>query len=118
MISSKELTGVPNANIEIVKAPEYGTVVVQDNGSIVYTSSVTDPKSTVIDVVEYKFTNLSGAVIIARKEFLISQEGDVPRIIQTGEDSLTKPSTLGVLVLLSIVLVSFFSYAKRIRRER
>lgn len=73
--------------------------------SLVYTSNLTDPKSTVVDIVVYQYTNLSGSVVVARKEFLLKQEGDVPRIIQTGKkDSLWWLSSTIILVALALVL--------------
>ncbi|MFM8404325.1 MAG: hypothetical protein ACKOAA_00405, partial [Actinomycetota bacterium] len=82
--------------------PVYGTAEVQDNGSLTYTSNLTDPKSSVVDVVEYKFTNLSGATVVARKEFVLQQSGDVPRIVQTGEPK--QIPLLGLLILISMAL--------------
>lgn len=102
VITSKELTGIPNNPIVIVIEPVYGTAEVQDNGSLTYTSNLTDPKSSVVDVVEYKFTNLSGATVVARKEFVLQQSGDVPRIVQTGEPN--QIPLLGLLILISMAL--------------
>jgi len=100
VVTSKELTGRANTPIEIVTEPSYGTVEVQSNGNLIYTSNLSDPKSATVDVVEYKFTNLSGAVVIARKEFVLSQSGDVPRIIQTGE-----PNSLPIMGLIFVLLM-------------
>jgi hypothetical protein len=68
----------------ITKAPEYGSVTVTQAGQITYTSNLTNPKSTTVDVVEITYTSLSGAVVVVRKEFILAQRGDVPSIIQTG----------------------------------
>lgn len=100
VVTSKELTGIPNTPIEIVTEPKYGTAEVQNNGNLVYTSNLTDPKSTVVDVVEYKFTNLSGAVVVARKEFVLEQSGDVPRIIQTGSNGASPLVDYSLIFLL------------------
>lgn len=112
LISGPAPTPVP---ITIITPPTYGTVAIQPNGSITYTSNVEDPKSTVVDFIEYQYTDLSGAVVIARKEFLLTQDGDVPRIIQTGEITGTEKSfawfavfTFGVLALAVL---------RRVRRE-
>lgn len=111
MVTSKVLTGTPNTPIEIVTPPIYGTVEVQDNGNMTYTSNVTDPKSTVVDVVEYKFTNLSGATVVSRKEFVLEQSGDVPRIIQTGANEDSPWSSYGFLFALvaSVLFITYFS---------
>ena len=74
----------------------------RSNGSLVYTSNLTDAKSSVVDVVAYKFTNLSGEVVIARKEFVLEQSGDVPRIIQTGQE---KSLPIGLYFLVSVLIL-------------
>jgi hypothetical protein len=111
VITSKELTGTPNTPIEIVTPPIYGTVEVEANGNMTYTSNVTDPESTVVDVVEYKFTNLSGAAVVARKEFVLEQKGDVPRIIQTGASDNSPLGSYGTYLafLISILSLTLFS---------
>jgi len=102
IITSRELTGTPNTPIEIVTQPVYGSAEVRSNGSLVYTSNLTDAKSSVVDVVTYKFTNLSGEVVIARKEFVLEQSGDVPRIIQTGQE---KSLPIGLYFLISALIL-------------
>ena len=102
IITSRELTGTPNTPIEIVTQPVYGSAEVRSNGSLVYTSNLTDAKSSVVDVVAYKFTNLSGEVVIARKEFVLEQSGDVPRIIQTGQENSLP---IGLYFLISALIL-------------
>ena len=106
VVTSKELTGRANTPIEIVTEPLYGTVEVQSNGNLIYTSNLTDPKSVAVEVVEYKFTNLSGAVVIARKEFVLEQSGDVPSIIQTGEPNLIP--LMSLILVFALLLASYF----------
>ena len=120
VVTSKELTGTPNTPIEIVTPPIYGNVEVEANGDMTYTSNVTDPESTVVDVVEYKFTNLSGAVIVARKEFVLEQKGDVPRIIQTGASDYSPLERYGLylaflifMLCLTLISKSVFGGARR-----
>ena len=105
VVTSKELTGRANTPIEIITEPIYGTVEVQSNGNLIYTSNLSDPKSLVVEVVEYKFTNLSGAVVIARKEFVLEQSGDVPSIIQTGE--LNFLPFIGLIFVLVLLISSY-----------
>lgn len=106
VISSRELTGTPNTPIEIVTEPTYGTAEVVDRTTLVYTSLLTDPKSTVVDVVEYQYTNLRGTAVIDRKEFILKQAGDVPRIIQTGEiDNGVQGTNLWILLIIIGLLV-------------
>jgi hypothetical protein len=114
VVTSRELTGIPNTPIEIVIPPTYGTAEVQSNGNLIYTSSLTDPESTVVDVVEYKFTNLVGAVQVARKEFVLGQAGDVPRIIQTGAEGSSL--ILNYTLIFAFVLGSLF-ISRRFKRN-
>lgn len=74
-----------------------------------------DPKSTVVDFIEYRYTDLSGAVVVARKEFLLTQEGDVPRIIQTGETSAVEKS-LAWLAFFAFGLM-VLAILRRVRRR-
>lgn len=114
VLTSRELTGIPNNPIEIVTPPTYGTAEVENNGSLTYTSTLTDPKSSVVDVVEYKFTNLSGSVVVARKEFVLEQAGDVPRIIQTGEEKIVSP--VGYMLIAIIILTAIF-FSRRFKQD-
>lgn len=85
-----------------------------------YKSNVTDPKSTVVDVVEYKFTNLSGAVVVARKEFVLEQKGDVPRIIQTGASNNSPLGSYGtyLALLMSVLSLTLISKSLYVRARR
>ena len=77
----------PAAPPVITKEPVYGTVKVNDNGSITYTPTPTQDPTPVVDVIEFKYTNLAGETIVVRKEFVVTQKGDVPSIIQTGAET-------------------------------
>ena len=116
MVSPRELTGTPNTPIEIVTPPQYGTAEVRNNVELVYTSNLTDPNSTVVDVVTYRYTNLIGAVVVARKEFLLKQQGDVPRIIQTGETSANWMLYLFASVT-GLALISYLCIRQGSRRK-
>ena len=82
----KEVTPVepPASPIVITKQPEYGKVEINPSGTITYTPSTELPPTPVVDVVEFTYTNLAGQTVIVRKEFVVTQKGDVPSIIQTG----------------------------------
>lgn len=86
-----EIKDAPKApEIIIIEAPKYGTIEVKKDGTLIYTSTLEDKKSTVVDSVTYTYTNLSGKVVVVRQNFLLAQKGDVPRIIQTGPDTKGK----------------------------
>ena len=106
VVPPQSLPEPPASPIVITKAPEYGAVTVKPTGEITYTSALTNPKSTTVDVVEITYTSLSGAVVVVRKEFILAQRGDVPSIIQTGYSNSgnTPLIYLGLLSLLGVAV--------------
>lgn len=106
VVPPQSLPEPPASPIVITKAPEYGEVTVKPTGEITYTSTLTDPKSTTVDVVEITYTSLSGAVVVVRKEFILAQRGDVPSIIQTGysDSDNSQIIYLGLIILLGAVI--------------
>lgn len=111
VIPPQTLPEPPASPIVITKQPEYGSVTVTPAGQITYTSELTNPKSTTVDVVELTYTSLSGAVVVVRKEFILAQRGDVPAIIQTGYEPTTNP-------VLPFVLLAVISSIAFIARKR
>jgi hypothetical protein len=95
----------PATPIVITKEPQYGTATINNNGTITYTPSAIQPAKPVVDVIEYKYTNLAGETIIVRKEIVVTQKGDVPSIIQTGgEDSSSNNGLLSVILITMAAL--------------
>ena len=95
----------PASPVVITQEPKYGTIKENPNGTFTYTP---DPQSKpVVDVVEFKYTNLSGATVVVRKEFVVIQKGDVPSIIQTGPTSTGTGSALliGLLTTLAAIRI-------------
>lgn len=118
MLNSRELTGTPNTPVEIVVPPQYGTAVLtQNNTALVYTSEIEDSTSTILDTVTYQYTNLSGKVVLDRRDFLVKQSGDVPRIIQTGENDLLATGTSIAALLLAAIFAIYISRRLSTRRE-
>ena len=104
----------PSTPIEITKPPEYGTLVINPNGTITYTPDPITPTTPVVDVVELTYTNLSGATVVVRREFVLTQKGDVPRIIQTGSETNSSGLIWATLIMLMSSLVLFGKRGKRI----
>jgi hypothetical protein len=96
----------PASPIVVTIEPKLGKVEVNPSGSITYTPPAITPKEPVVDLVEFKYTNLSGATVVVRKEFIITQKGDVPSIIQTGEEEIGNNYPIFLLSLL-IALTTF-----------
>ena len=99
----------PATPIVITKEPQYGTATVNNNGTITYTPNENQPAKPVVDVIEYKYTNLSGQTIIVRKEIVVTQKGDVPSIIQTGGE---EPQSANYLWAIILIAASVFTWRK------
>jgi len=106
VVPPQTLPEPPASPVVITKQPEYGQATVTPAGEITYTSTLTDPKSTTVDVVEITYTSLSGAVVVVRKEFILAQRGDVPSIIQTGYGA-SNNKTFGFALVLIAVATTF-----------
>lgn len=97
----------PQSPIEIVIPPKYGTIEISPSNEITYIPKPGDPLTPKVDVVELKYTNLSGQVVVIRKEIILTQKGDVPKIIQTGygpSNNALLPSLL-IIVGMSIIII-------------
>jgi hypothetical protein len=101
-----ELPSPPKGNIEVVTPPKYGTLDVSPTGEITYTPNASAPKSPQVDVVEIRYTNLSGNLVLIRKEFLLKQKGDVPKIIQTGYAPKNPNHFASLLVITLLVTLT------------
>lgn len=106
-IDPKTFPAPPSTPIEITKPPEYGTLVINPNGTMTYTPDPIAPTTPVVDVVELTYTNLLGATVVVRREFVLTQKGDVPRIIQTGSENNSSGLVWVALIMLLGSLVFF-----------
>ena len=90
----------PASPVVITKEPTYGDIKANNDGTFTYTPPAVTPPTPVVDVVEFKYTNLSGEATVVRKEFVLTAKGDVPSIIQTGDQPLNGTFTFGFTLLL------------------
>lgn len=90
----------PSSPVVITKEPTYGDIKANNDGTFTYTPPVVTPPTPVVDLVEFKYTNLSGEAVVVRKEFVLTAKGDVPSIIQTGDQPLNGTFTFGFTLLL------------------
>ncbi len=115
-VDPKTFEEPPASPVVITKEPTFGDIKVNDNGTFTYTPPATPPARPIVDVVEFRYTNLSGEAVVVRKEFVITIKGDVPSIIQTGGDTTPFSNNLGLGVLLLVVLgllTRLFAASKR-----
>ena len=103
-LEPKDLPSEPKGPIEIVIPPKYGNLEISPTNEITYTPKENTTETPRVDLVELKYTNLAGAVVIVRKEFIVTQKGDVPKIIQTGYGD----STTNWLVSLLLITLTIF----------
>ena len=114
VITPSELPSAPKTPIEIVVAPKFGTVEISQSNEITYTPKINDSASPRVDIVELKYTNLAGSVVVIRKEFVVTQKGDVPKIIQTGYGD----SNSNKLIPLFVLWIVFILITIRVRNGR
>lgn len=110
-----ELKDIPSENIEITEEPKFGDLTVNPDSSLTYVSNLTDPTSTVVDKFEITYTELSGEVVVANREIVLAQEGDVPSIIQTGLAGNGSLNSLFSALLISL-FVGVVTSRKRMRK--
>lgn len=109
-----ELKDIPPQNIEITEPPKFGTITVNPDSSLTYVSNLSDPTSTVVDKFTVTFTDLSGAVIVAGREIVLAQDGDVPSIIQTGlRVSGTAAPFIYFFTLISLLVGAVITFRRR-----
>ena len=107
-----ELKDIPAVNIKITEEPKYGTVEVNPDSTLTYVSNLTDPTSTVVDTFEITYTDLSGAVVVANREVVLAQDGDMPSIIQTGLAESGSTNNL-LFAFIASVFVGLFAARRR-----
>ena len=105
----------PNTPIVVVIEPKYGEIQASPTGNFIYTSNIEDPTSIVVDVVGFRYTNLSGAAVVVRKEIVLAQQGDIPRIVQTGGSNPVQDenNNFALFVVLAVAIAAFV-----VRRNR
>jgi hypothetical protein len=92
----------PATPVIITEEPKYGDLKKNPDGTFTYITKLSDPKSTVVDEATFQYTALSGATVVVRKQFILSQEGDVPSLIQTGYGPESNGFS-GSLLLISLL---------------
>ncbi len=102
----------PASKIEVTKEPTLGDLVTNNDGTFTYTPPTQAPATPAVDVVEFKYTNLSGEAVILRKEFVMTVKGDVPSIIQTGFGGLSNPLNVAFSMLLLLSLIVIIKFVK------
>ena len=82
----------PSPVILITEPPKFGTITFDSVNpySFFYTSNLTDLSSTVVDRVTFTYKDVKGTTRVVTREFVLKQQGDVPRIIQTGPNDQRK----------------------------
>ena len=78
---------IPFRPIEITEEPKFGQIIIDKNFKITYQTYLADKTSTVLDKASFKYTNLLGKTVVVRKQFILEQKGDLPKIIQTGRST-------------------------------
>lgn len=113
-IDPTTFTDPPASTVEVTKEPTYGDLTTNNDGTFTYTPPAQAPAVPVVDVVEFKYTNLSGEAVIVRKEFVMTVKGDVPSIIQTGSVDLQNATNLLFALIVVLTLLVSWRFGRKV----
>ena len=119
-VSIKEITGSSTTPIVIVQEPENSKVINNGDGTLTIVFDKTDSDKFVAPALVIVYKDASGELKESKKEFVVTQEGDVPSVVQTGDMSDLSSSTtpLGRLALgLAFALIFYVVRSSRRGRE-
>ena len=98
------MTGRDNAPLVIISAPQNGTVQNNGDGTLTITLNPNDTDKFALESFVYIYEDTKGNLVEGKKDFVVTQEGDVPSLIQTGGDTPPPSNTPGNLMLLITLL--------------
>ena len=92
MVEVPKATPAPKPEIVVTEQPKYGTITFDPINPLTfyYTWNSTDLSSTVVDKISFTYKDIKGTTGVVTREFVLKQQGDVPRLIQTGPDARGK----------------------------
>lgn len=108
MVDPKTFPNPPSSPVVVTEPPKYGDLKENPNGTYTYVPDPPTSNNPVLDEVAFQYTDLSGATIVVRKQFILIEEGDVPSIIQTGYGSTSTDNLFGWLTLLAFISTAVF----------
>jgi hypothetical protein len=119
LVSIKELTGGTNTPIIIVQEPEGSKVTNNGDGTLTIIFDKNDSDRFVAPALVILYKDSTGDLKEAKKEFVVTQDGDVPSLVQTGADTNPNDSTTPagrIALLFALMIIAVFIRSSR--RER
>lgn len=116
-LTVQQLTRQQATSIVIIQQPENGKLVDNKDGTFTYTPSSEKADEFVADSFVYVYKDVSGELIEGKREFVVTQEGDVPSLIQTG-GSFPNNSKKGNLLYFFAFLVLAFTFTRAFQKSR
>ena len=92
VVEVPKATPAPKPEIVVTEQPKYGTITFDPINPLTfyYVWNGADPESTAVDKVTFTYKDVKGTTKVVTREFVLKQQGDVPRLIQTGPDARGK----------------------------
>lgn len=98
----------------IISAPQNGTVQNNGDGTLTITLNPNDSDKFELESFVYIYEDSKGNLVEGKKDFVVTQEGDVPSLIQTGGDTPPPSNTPGnVLLFITLLLLGTTLLRKR-----
>ena len=118
-LTPQDLTGIASAAIIILEKPDAEVFTVNKDNSVTFEAPVISRTAFFSASLVYVYKDLSGELLEQKREFVVTQQGDVPSIIQTGdtrvvdENQSQTPSYLLALTLLLFFITLFSNWNRR-----
>jgi hypothetical protein len=120
LIKPEVFANPPSTPVVITEEPKYGDITKNTDGSFTYVPSpqnVFVPSSPpIVDVVQFSYTDTQGKKVNVRWSFLVIRQGDVPKVIQTGDIQENSPNltfAYGAGLMIAMTLIFFYRRARR-----
>ena len=120
MIKPEVFANPPSTPVVITEEPKYGEISKNTDGSFTYVPSpqnvIVASSPPVVDVVQFSYTDTQGNKVNVRWSFLVIRQGDVPKVIQTGdvqENSANFTFAHGIGLMIAMTLIYFSRRARR-----
>jgi hypothetical protein len=117
IVNIKEITGNANTPIVIVQEPENSTVTDNGDGTLTIVFDKVEEDKFFAPALVFVYKDAKGVIQEAKKEFVVTQEGDVPSLIQTGYVSDNNGGFAQWLFIYALICLTYFTVSKRRRKE-
>lgn len=101
----------------IVQEPENSTVTDNGDGTLTIVFNKVEEDKFFAPALVFVYKDAQGVIQEAKKEFVVTQEGDVPSLIQTGYVPDNNESFDRWLFIYVLISLTYFVISKRRRKE-